>query len=66
MKNLLNKYIPVDDTDRPKPKPNKDLLRQIKSRSVGFMTREEQQARKRYLDEFKFREQYNDEDITWH
>lgn len=66
MKHLLNKHIIIDDSKRPKPEPNPKLLRQIKSRSIGFMTKEEDLARKAYLEEFKERERYNDAETVWH
>ena len=52
--------ITIDNEPRDKPEPNKKLLKQIKSRKVGWMSRAEYQARKEYLDDLREREKYND------
>ena len=59
--NLINKKFVVEHKKTTKPKPNRKLLAQIKSRSVGFLTKEEEHARKLYLDEFREYIRYNDE-----
>jgi len=59
--NLIKKRFIVEHEKTKPSKPNKKLLAQIKSRSVGFLTKEEEHARKLYLDEFREYIRYNDE-----
>lgn len=59
-KDLLNKKIIIDSSTRPTPEPNPKLLKQIKARKVGWMSKEEYAARREYLDELRFREDNRD------
>ncbi len=59
-KDLLNKKITVDSEKRDKPEPNPKLLKLLKSRKVGWMSREEYAARTEYLNELRHREDNQD------
>lgn len=59
--NQLNKRFVIEANKTPKPKPNKQLLKQLKSKSTKWINQQEFYARKQYLDEFEYRIKYNDD-----